>query len=99
MNPVLNVIGNMIGGTGRGIVGNAQANSAGNGVNNALGLFNMLKGTADPMKTLQSMAQTNPKIKEAMDFVQNNGGDAKSAFYKLAEQRGIDPNNILNMIK
>lgn len=99
MNPVLGIIGNMLGGTGNNIVGNAQANSTGSGLNNILGLFNMLKGDANPMQTLQSMAQTNPQIKEAMDYIQNNGGDAQSAFYKLAEQRGIDPNNILNMIK
>lgn len=103
MNPVLGIIGNMLGGAGNNNgVGSAQANSAsgfGNNLNGILGLFGMLKGSSDPMKTLQSMAQTNPKIKEAMDYVQQNGGDAKSAFYKLAEQNGIDPNNILSLIK
>lgn len=105
MNPVLGIIGNLLGGSGmgNGVVGNAQANSVnsmgGNGLNNILGLFNMLRGRANPMETLQQMAQTNPQIKEAMDYVQQNGGDMQSAFYKLAEQRGVDPNNILNMIK
>lgn len=99
MNPVLGIIGNMLGGASNGGVGNAQANSTNSGINNILGLYNTLRGTSDPMKTIQSMAQTNPMIKEAMDYVQSNGGDMKSAFYKLAEQRGIDPNNILNMIR
>lgn len=103
MNPVLGIIGNMLGGNngGNSGVGNAQANSANSasGLNSALGLFNMLKGSSDPMKVLQSMAQTNPKIKQAFDYVQQNGGDVQSAFYKLAEQNGVDPNNILNMIR
>ena len=109
MNPVLGIIGNMLGGAGSGGVGNAQANSvngmgnsvnSGNaGLNSILGLFGMLKGSSDPMKVLQSMSQTNPNIKQAMDFIQQNGGDPQAAFYKLAEQKGIDPNNILSMIK
>lgn len=106
MNPVLGIIGNMLGGNGgnvgQGKVGSAQANSAGNGfggINGILSLFNMLKGTADPMQTLQNMAQTNPQIKQAFDYVQQNGGDMQSAFYKLAEQNGIDPNQVLNMLR
>ena len=102
MNPVLNIIGNMIGGNNNmtsSNVGSAQANSANKGLNDILGLFGMLKGQSNPMKTLQSMSQTNPQIKQALDFVQQNGGDMKSAFFKLAEQNGIDPNNILNMLR
>lgn len=101
MNPVLGLIGNMLGGNGNSgnKVGNAQANSVGNGINGALGFLNMLKGQANPMQTLQQMAQTNPKIKQAFDYVQENGGDMKSAFYKLAEQNGVDPNNIINMLR
>lgn len=100
MNPVLGIIGNMLGGNGNsGKVGNAQTNSVGNGINGALGFFNMLRGQANPMQTLQQMAQTNPKIKQAFDYVQENGGDMESAFYKLAKQNGIDPNSIINMLR
>lgn len=99
MNPVLNVIGNMLGGSGdNNAVGNAQANSFGN-LNSILGLFGVLKRSNNPEKAIQVMAETNPQVKKAMEYINANGGNAQSAFYKLAEQNGIDPNNILNMIK
>ena len=43
--------------------------------------------------------QTNPQIKYVMDLVNQNGGDPKAAFYKLAEEKGIDPNEIINILK
>ena len=98
MNPVLGIIGNMLGGNNSN-TSNAQTNKSGNNMNSILGLMNVLKGSSNPMQTLQSMAETNPQIKKAFDYVQQNGGYTRSAFYKLAEQNGIDPNNIINMIK
>ena len=103
MNPVLGIIGNLIGGNGSigntNTVGNAQANSVKNKIGNIIGLYNMLKGKSDYMQTLQSMAPTNPQIKKAFDVIQENGGDMQSTFYKLAEQNGIDPNQVINMLK
>ena len=112
MNPVLNVIGNMLGGSrgntenignignmsNTGNVGNAQANSA-SGINNILSLYNALRGSANPMQMIQSLAQSNPQVKQALDYINENGGDSQSAFLKLAKDMGIDPNNITNMIK
>jgi hypothetical protein len=34
-----------------------------------------------------------------MDVINQYGGDPKQAFYSLAEKNGIDPNEILNMMK
>ena len=44
-------------------------------------------------------SQSNPQLKQAMDLVQQNGGDAEKAFYKLAEEKGVNPDDILNMLK
>lgn len=98
MNPVLGLIGNMLGGANNNVAGNAQANGN-NGLNNILGIFNMLKGSNNPMQMIQNMAQTNPQVKQAMDYIEQNGGDMQSAFYKLAKERGVDPNQVLNMLK
>ena len=98
MNPVLGLIGNMLGGANNNVAGNAQANGN-NGLNNILGIFNMLKGSNNPMQMIQNMAQTNPQVKQAMDYIEQNGGDIQSAFYKLAKERGVDPNQVLNMLK
>lgn len=99
MNPVLGIIGNMLGGGGNaGVVGNAQASGTGNMANFALGLIGMLRGTSNPMQVLQQMAPSNPQIQQGFDYVKQSGGTMKDAFYKLAEQRAVNPNEIMNMI-
>jgi hypothetical protein len=45
------------------------------------------------------MAQSNPAMKQAIDYVCANGGDPKDAFYKLAKEKGVDPDAILNSLK
>ena len=98
MNPVLGIVGNLLGGGGNlGAAGSAQASGM-NGVNFALGLLGMLRGSSDTMQMLQQMAPTNPQIQQGLDYVQQSGGTMKDAFYKLAEQRGVNPNQVMNMI-
>jgi len=38
-------------------------------------------------------------MKKAIDYVNENGGNPKDAFYKLAKEIGIDPDSILNSLK
>ena len=45
------------------------------------------------------MAEKNPKIIEVMQLVNSMGGNPKEVFYKLAAQKGVDPNSILSMLK
>ena len=45
------------------------------------------------------MAKQNPQLRQAYEYVSANGGDPKQAFYKMAQEKGIDPNEIINMIK
>ena len=69
---------------------------------NIMGIKKMMQGirmASNPRQALQSMMTQNPQMKQVMDLVQASGGDPKSAFYKLAEQKGVDPNQILNMLK
>ena len=53
----------------------------------------------NPALALQQMAGNNPMIQQAMQLVQQSGGDGKAAFEKLARDSGIDPNQILSMLK
>ena len=48
---------------------------------------------------MQNLMQSNPAMKQAIDYVNANGGNAKDAFYKLAKEKGIDPESILNSLK
>lgn len=43
--------------------------------------------------------KTLPEIKQVLGLVNQNGGNAKDYFYQLAEQKGVDPNSILDMFK
>jgi len=48
-----------------------------------------------PQGVVRNMIQSNPQFKQVMDLVNKNGGDPRKAFYSLAEQKGIDPSDIL----
>ena len=47
---------------------------------------------------LNRMIQSNQQIQQlqqVIDYVKKNGGDAKSLFYAMAEQKGKNPDQIL----
>ena len=48
---------------------------------------------------LQSMVSSNPQMKQVMDMVNQSGGNPKEAFYSLAKQKGVNPDDILNMLR
>ena len=48
---------------------------------------------------LQQMVNSNPNMKQVLDLVNQNGGDAQKAFYALAQQKGVNPNDILNSLR
>ena len=52
----------------------------------------------DPKYILEQYAKTNKNVREALEAV-NKYGDPKTAFYKLAAAKGVDPQAILSMIK
>lgn len=38
-------------------------------------------------------------IQQAMEYVKANGGDARAAFYKLAQEKGVNPESILSRLR
>ena len=57
----------------------------------------LLQGTQTNLTN--RILQNNPQLKQAIDYVNQNGGDPKQAFYKLAKEKGVDPQTILNQLK
>ena len=45
----------------------------------------------------QSLA-SNPAYQNAVSYVNQHGGDPKTAFYNLCQERGVNPNEILKLI-
>lgn len=62
-------------------------------------MVNLIKSSKDPQSMIQSMINQNPQMKQVMDLVNQNGGDAKKAFYDMAKQKGVNPDDVLNMFK
>ena len=62
-------------------------------------MMNMVKSAKDPMAMLNMMAMRNPQLKEVLDIVKQYGGDSMAALRGEAEKMGVDPDEILNMIK
>ena len=62
-------------------------------------LFQMLRSSSNPQAMISQLMQTNPQMKQAMDIIKASGNDPKRAFYALAEQKGINPQSILDQLK
>ena len=62
-------------------------------------MMTMLRGAGNPSMMLQQMTAQNPQMQQVMNYVNENGGNAKQAFYKLAQEKGVNPDEILNMLK
>ncbi|MBO7452236.1 MAG: hypothetical protein J6U54_18060 [Clostridiales bacterium] len=41
----------------------------------------------------------NPELQNVMNLVNKYGGDPKAAFYAVAKERGVDPQQILTMLQ
>ena len=63
------------------------------------GLINQVRNSPNPNAAMQSMLSSNPMFKGVVDYINQNGGDAKTAFYNMAAQKGVDPNTILNQLR
>ena len=61
-------------------------------------LMNTIRNASNPQIMFQQIVSQDPKLQQVIKYVQDSGGDAKSAFYKMANEQGIDPNTILNQL-
>ena len=82
----------------RGNNGNNQIGINSN-QNNAFGIIGMLKNSKNPNMMLRQLASSNPVVANTMNLVNQYGGNPQKAFYEEAKKRGIDPNQILGMLK
>ena len=67
--------------------------------NNVRSMMNMVRSARNPQAMLDSMIKSNPQMQEVMNYVRASGGDPRQAFYKMAQEKGVDPNQILNQLK
>ena len=70
------------------------------GTNNPIKqMFQMVKAAKDPYAYLNGLAQSNPQMRDAINYIKQNGNDPKAAFYKMAQEKGVDPESILSQLR
>lgn len=60
-------------------------------------MMGMMQNAQNPGAMLQSMAQSNPNIKKAMEMCQ--GRNPQEVFMEMCQKNGMNPNEIINKLK
>lgn len=62
--------------------------------------FMALSKGMNPNAIMQILMNNNPHVSGIMNIVNTKyGGDPKAAFYDIAKQKGVDPNQIIGMLR
>ena len=62
-------------------------------------MLNMVRGAQNPQAMLNQIMMSNPRMKQVMEIVNQYGGDPDKAFQAVAQQNGINPQEIMNMLR
>ena len=69
-------------------------------INNSMIQFiNSVKNSANPQQMIMNMVRSNPQISSIINQAASNGQTYKDLFYNVAKARGVDPNQILNILR
>lgn len=74
---------------------NMQGNPA---IQSVKRMMSMLKGSHNPMQALQMLGQQNPQMAQVMNMVNSSGISPKNLFYQTAQQMGVNPSDITNLL-
>ena len=66
--------------------------------NNIKQMMTMMRNASNPQAMLQSLINSNPQMKQVMNMVQQAGGNPKTAFYNLAKEKGVNPDEIIKAL-
>ena len=70
-----------------------------NSNSNPMSIVQAIRTAQNPNMMLQQLAQTNPNVASAMNLIRQYGGDPQKAFYEEARKGGVDPNQIIGMLR
>ena len=62
-------------------------------------MIQQLNNSNNPMQLLQNMASQTPQGRAIIQAYQTSGMSPKQFFYNYAQQKGVDPNQILNSLQ
>ena len=61
-------------------------------------MMNMLKGVQNPQQALTMATKQNPQLAAVMNMISGSGMSPQQLFYQIAQQNGVDPQSIINML-
>ena len=61
-------------------------------------MFQAVRNAGNPEYLMAKMMSQNPAMRQVTNYVNSNGGTAKAAFLKLAQQNGANPIEVLKML-
>ena len=62
-------------------------------------MIGMVQAASNPTAAVNQMAMNDPRMQQVMQVINQNGGDAKAAFYNMARQRGVNPEDVLSQLR
>lgn len=61
-------------------------------------MVQQMRSVQNPQTFLLNMLNQNPNMQQAINYVNQNGGDIKTAYEKLMRENGLDPDAIMKSI-
>ena len=62
-------------------------------------MMQTMKSFSNPKAMADQLLKSNPNAKEINDYINQNGGDIRKAFYAAAKDKGIDPEEIIKQLQ
>lgn len=67
------------------------------GIQQVKGMMRQVQMMSNPRQGISQLMQQNPQMSQVMQIC--NGQNPKQVFYSMCQQRGVDPEQIINMLK
>ena len=62
-------------------------------------MMNMFKSAQNPQQMMATLTQNNPQMKDVMTLIQNSNMTPKDLFYKMAQQKGVNPDEVIKALQ
>ena len=62
-------------------------------------MISFVKMSKNPQAAMQQLIQNNPQLQQVMQMIQMSGKDPMALMETLAKQKGIDPQEIMDLLE
>ena len=61
-------------------------------------VINNIRMAKNPEAMFEQMMSQNPNMRQALEYVKQNGGDSKQALYQMMNEQGLNPDEIIKQL-